>query len=166
MRHLFKALVKALALAGAAFCLPAPAVGVVNVKFEKPEHFQDASRDYARQIDQNVLNAIASYIQEQAAPLLADDQTLDITITEINLAGEFRPYTATQQMVRTLTEVTWPQMTLEYTLHEDGEAGPVQKVQLADMNYRQRIRAPNDDEPLYYDKKMLGEWIHETFGQR
>ncbi|MEW6166322.1 MAG: DUF3016 domain-containing protein [Pseudomonadota bacterium] len=162
MRCLFKVL----PLAGAAFCMPAPAAGTVNVTFEKPENFQDASRDYPRQTDQSVLDALAAYIKEQAAPLLDDDQTLDITITEINLAGEFRPYTATQQMVRTLTEVTWPQMTLEYTLREGGEAGPVQKVQLADMNYRQRVRAPSDDEPLYYDKKMLDEWIRKTFGRR
>lgn len=148
----------------------APAVqasGSVSVEFQEPQKFRDITDSdlYSARASQRVMDEIASYIKANAEPLLQDGQQLAITITEFDRAGEIRYYGATQQPVRTLTEVTWPSMTLQYTLSRDGVAGEPQQVSLADLDYKNRVYRPDADEPLFYEKKLIDRWIHRAFGQ-
>ena len=77
-----------------AFAADTPAAGQVEVIFDKPENFRDikdSSLDTERGREAN-LAQFRQYLEQRAPRLLAAGQKLSITITDIDMAGEYEPW--------------------------------------------------------------------------
>ena len=158
MRKLLLTLVPAVLMAsGAAMA------GTAEVTYEQPERFTDAGR--GEQVP-SVQKTLTEALQHLAAQGLPASQTLKVTITDIDLAGEIPPgqvrLTETRVMGR---NADWPRIHLRYSL-QDGDRVVAQGSEtLSDMSYLMRSSFLSGSGDLPYERRMLGEWFSDRFGK-
>ena len=134
---------------------PAHGAGTVEVRWVDPAQFSDVSRDpIARERE---LHSLGRYMS-QLGRRLPDGQTLLIEVTDLNLAGELRPFGWRDARVLR-GGADWPQMELRYTLQSGGRTLKIGQTRLADMNYFFSLRS--DD--LGYEKRMVERWFKDEF---
>lgn len=153
-RHLLAAACLAL---GAS--LSAQAADKLDLQFVTPEKFSDIGNS-GHDRERN-LKSLADYLQTLAAQL-PEGQALKLEVLDINLAGEMRPR-ATQDIRVLHGRADWPQMTLRYTLTQNGSTLKSGEAQLSDMGYLDH--GPRNDRAhgdLPYDKRMLQDWFRKT----
>lgn len=95
---------------------------------------------------------------------MAAGLTLDVRMTNIDLAGEFEPWRGPQfDRVRIMREIYPPRVALEFRLTDAGGAvvKEGQRV-LLDQVYLSSA-ALNNGDALYYDKLLLGDWLRREF---
>lgn len=155
------------ALADPALADPAPAANV-TVNYADPQHFTEkklyGSEDRFNSVD--YLTRLRAYIVKQATPLLAPDQQLRVTITDVRLAGGFEPWRGPEwQTVRFMTDVYPPRIDLRFKLtNGQGQVLKQGTRKLSDLSYLSSgISAPGDRGPLHYDKAMLRRWLTREF---
>ena len=70
---------------------PSSTVGNVTVTYHEPEKFTDARSSFNSTTDESYLDTLARHFQRKAAEFVKPDQKLVITVTDIDLAGDFQP---------------------------------------------------------------------------
>jgi hypothetical protein len=140
--------------------LSAHAAGKLDLQFITPEKFSDIGHGgYDRERN---LKTLSDCLQTLAAQL-PEGQVLKLEVLDIDLAGELRPR-ATQEVRVMRGTVDWPQMTLRYTLTQNGAALKSGEAQLSDLGYLGTLRARDAaGGELAYDKRMLQDWFRKTF---
>jgi len=141
---------------------PAVASDNVTVIYQDPDHFTDVRESSSTFASTYYLDELKACLQRAASPLLAPGQKLTITISDIDLAGDIRPGSINN--IRVIKDVFIPRVALKFQL-VDG-AGKVIKEgdrTLSDLAYMQRLRLPGSNEPLYYDKELLKDWVAKEF---
>lgn len=142
----------------------APAVpGNVTVNFHEPEKFTDARDSNGGGASEYYLDILSKQVKETAAPLLAAGQTLSVTFNDIDLAGDIPP--GRLDDVRIIKAIYIPRMDLTFQLKDaSGKVVSEGVRKLSDMNFQMNISpAVNRNEPLYYDKIMLTNWLRSEF---
>lgn len=139
--------------------LPVQAAGHLDLQFITPEKFSDigfGSRDRERN-----LKSLADYLQRLATQL-PEGQALKLEILDIDLAGELRLRGA--QDIRVLRgRADWPQMSLRYTLTQNGATLKSGDARLSDLGYMDHGRVSDAAYgDLAYDKRMLQDWFRKT----
>lgn len=165
------------ALAGAAFWMgsatAAPAAAAagtppVTVNYVDPQHFTEnqlyGMQDHFNDVD--YLQRLKAYLIKQGARQLAPGQHLNVTITDIKLAGGYEPGVGPRwQYVRFMTDVYPPRIDLSFRL--TGADGTVLKQgsrRLSDLSYLSRgLGGTGNEEPLRYDKALLDRWLRQEF---
>jgi hypothetical protein len=141
---------------------PATAPTNVTVIYQDPDHFTDVRDSTSSFASTYYLDELKACLQQAASPLLAPGQKLTITISDIDLAGDIRPGSLTN--VRIIKDIYIPHVALKFQLVDS--AGKVVKEgdrRLTDLAFMQRLRIPGADEPLYYDKALLKDWVSSEF---
>ncbi len=134
----------------------------VQVMFDHPEKFTDVKdgelptdkgRDY-------ILSQIHDYLVSHGTRDLPAGDTLAITFTDIDLAGDFEPWHGPNwDNVRILKDVYPPHLVFSYILSDSaGKVLAQGKENLLDMNYQMRLILDTSDS-LRYEKDMLNEWL-------
>jgi hypothetical protein len=108
--------------------------------------------------------ALGDYLRRRAERLLPSGQRLDVDIDDIKLAGDFEPWLGPNlQDVRILKDLYPPRIDLHFRLLDaNGATLREGSAKLRDLGYLQRS-LPNDNDPLRYDKRLLGEWLDLEF---
>lgn len=140
----------------AAVPLLAQAAGQVDVRWLEPQTYTDAGRTEAER--ERVTQALGAHLS-QLARGLPDGQTLQIEVTDLNLAGELSPFSWRDMRVLR-GSADWPQMALRYTLKAAGQTVKSGQARLSDLDYSFTRRS--DD--LGYEKRMIDRWFKEAFG--
>lgn len=136
----------------------------VEVRFEHPETFRDASLRYnGRGADPQVLNALTQHLQRLGQRYLKPGQQLVIDIRDIDLAGRFEPWNSNALDVRFMREVTWPSIDLDYTLDQPGQPMIKAQAHLSDKMYLSRPGRLGSNDRLYAEKAMLSDWFRLRF---
>lgn len=138
----------------------------VEVNYDKPEHFRDASLDsngYERGADEQVMKELRSYLQSLGKRYLPAGQTLRIDIRDIDLAGRFEPWHPQAYTIRFMRDITWPSIDLHYVLSQQGQAVSQADAHLTDKMYLQRPGRRATSDRLYAEKAMLEEWFRKQF---
>lgn len=140
----------------------AQAGGVVNVKFVEPDKFADSGNG---QFDKPVnLKVIEQHLQQLGQRYLADGQTLQVEVTDVDLAGEKRPSRRAGEEIRIVRgRADWPRIELRYALEAGGQTLKRGEAKLADLNYTGHIANYGTRDPLRYEKQMLDGWFKATF---
>jgi hypothetical protein len=157
-----------LAAAASAFAAPSAAsTARVNVLFEQPGKFTDVKDSFVgsdRGRD-NILAQFKEYLEQRAPHYLADGQTLTVTFTDIDLAGEFEPQHGPQLSdVRIVKDIYPPRLQFTYKLVD--ASGAVLKdgqEKLVELNFQMTSSPIGTQDPLHYEKRMLDNWLHEQF---
>lgn len=144
-------------------CLASTAAlaGPVEVKFTKPESYTDV-RDNLMRRDE-VLASLADHMKRQGEKKLKPNQSLEIEVLDVDLAGTIWPRSA--QEVRVLRgRADWPRIKLNYVLREDGKVVSSGEEQLSDMNYMLgSLRTSSVGTPYPYEAQMIEAWFNARF---
>lgn len=145
-----------LAAAGAA------SAGSVKVNYQEPDKFIDVP--YWEQDRAQMLKELTAHFERLGQQLPASQQ-LNITVTEIDLAGRVEPRRNTLRDIRILRGgADWPTMQLKYALEEDGKVIASGDSSLNNMDYLHGINRYRGSDLLRYEKPMLDNWFKATFG--
>lgn len=142
----------------------------VEVTFDKPEHFRDASLDsngYQRGADAYVMKELSAYLVKLGQRYLPAGQTLRIDIRDIDLAGRYEPWNSYAYDVRFMREITWPTIELNYTLSQPGKPDQQAQERVSDKMYLSRPgRQVSSSDRLFAEKAMLDDWFRQRFAPK
>jgi hypothetical protein len=146
---------------GAALAAGLAHAGVVEVAFEQPDRFADAGRGVEAE---TLRQALTKHLQTLGRQGLPAGQTLKVTVTDIDLAGEVRPRGRFAQEIRVLNgRADWPVISLRYSLSEGGRELARGSERLLDMSYLDRPK-PRSPGPYPYEERLLTQWFAQRFG--
>lgn len=96
------------------------------------------------------------------AKKLPDGYQLDVTVTDVDLAGDVRPSMSSVNHIRFMTSIYWPRMKFHYELRNDkNEVVSVGDEELRDMDYLGRVRIPSGHTSFEYEEKMILDWFRK-----
>ncbi|ANB17101.1 DUF3016 domain-containing protein [Dokdonella koreensis] len=163
----------AAATAGAALAAtPAPPAGPasrIEVTWNAPDELSEVRQSIRaqRQPPQDWLETLADHLRRRADRLLPPGERLQVTITDIKLAGDFEPWHGPQyDDVRFVKEIYPPRIDLHYRLlAEDGSTLREGDSKLRDPAFLTRSAAGSSD-GLRYEKRLLDDWLRREFGRQ
>ena len=157
-----------LALAGVASAAEPQAPSRVQVTWTAPADFSE-SKTYAgtglgRQSPDEWLGDLANHLRYRAERILPPDQHLQVTFTNVQLAGTYEPWRGPRwDDVRVIKNVYPPRIDLSFTLTDaNGTVVKDGERELRDPSFMQR-GILNETDPLRFEKRMLDDWVHREF---
>lgn len=119
------------------------------------KHLRGAQlRDTTRSIQ-----ALADWLGKQAERSLPADQSLQVTLRDVDLAGEYEPGQADLYDVRIIKDIYPPRIELDYTLSgADGAVLRRGETTLRDTGFLSGGMIGEND-PLRFEKRMLRSWL-------
>lgn len=156
-------------LAGFAATKPAPVTDPrMQVNFFEPEKFTDVKMtEIADPRDRDeLIGRIREYLVQQAKYYVPDGQVLEITFTDIDMAGEYEPWRGPQwNDVRIVKDIYPPRMQLSFRLTDaEGNVLKQGKRDLRDMSFLLKLMIDRDD-TLRHEKALLDDWLQAEFGR-
>ena len=148
------------AVALAALLVGTAHAATVEVRYVEADNFTDIGRSpWDRE---RALKALTAHLQK-LGQTLPEPQTLRLDVTDVDLAGDIRPWGWHE--VRVLRgQADWPLITLRYTLLEGERTLKSGEVRLSDLAYMQSLTGrdrPGDE--LAVEKRMVRRWFADTF---
>ena len=127
-------------------------------KMQETKYLRGTSR---RDTEQGI-TSLAEWLTKQAARSLPQDQTLQITLHDVDLAGEYQPGRGMAlQDVRIVKDIYPPRIELSWQiLGADGATISAGETVLRDTGFMTGSNAIATD-PLRYEKRMLSNWLNE-----
>ena len=156
-------------LALLAALLPAVALAqpAVDVRFGDLTRFTDLrvsilTTDRDRQ---GLAEELARHLVSAAAPLLPPGTRLAVTITDVDMAGEYPPITGSMSRdIRVIKDVYPPRIDLDFTLtRADGSIEREGHRELRDAGFLWSA-SPLDRDRLVHEKGLLDGWLRRELG--
>ncbi|MFC0406875.1 DUF3016 domain-containing protein [Roseomonas elaeocarpi] len=142
--------------------------GEASVRFVAPERFTDASinGDHRVGADAPALQELARFIERLAGRGLPAGQTLEVEVTDVDLAGRYEPWRIDAQSTRIVTSATWPRIRLRYRLVEGDRVIRSGEDDVHDQTFEMRPGRLTSGDRLFSEKAMLDDWFHAKFSGR
>lgn len=157
-------LVAALAAGSVYAADAAPKTSNVTVTFHESDKFTDARSSFGSSTDEYYLTMLSDHLKKVAGKQLAAGQKLEITISDVDLAGDFLPGNPNTQDIRIIKEIYVPRVKLTFKLLDaEGKVVKEGERKLSDLNYTNNIGLIDRDQPLFYDKALLTDWVKKEF---
>ena len=143
----------------------APSYATVDVTFVNPEGYTDASNE-RWELDSN-LKALADHFRKSGERYIGPNETLKVEMLDVDLAGWARWGGRDPNKVRVARGgADFPQMHFRYTLQSPNRATSGE-ADLKDLGYQNSgLRSRAASEPMYYEKRMIDNWLKANFAQR
>ncbi len=142
---------------------PRPTHVTVKVDWTDPAKFTDTRTDqcHSAVAPEEWLGQLARYAQARARNLLKSGQTLEVTITDIQRAGQCEPWRGPRMgQIRMLTTIYPPMIKLHFQLRNaDGTILAQGDRTLTDLAYLDRGVPFENNDPLRYEKRLLDDWL-------
>lgn len=141
-----------------------PADARVSVTYVNPEKFSEATEFHQQDgyNESRYLEPLKAFLIKRAAKMLPAGDRLEVTITDIKLAGSYEPWHGPNfRYVRFMRDVYPPRIDLQFTLTgSDGQVLREGSRKLRNLGYLQSgLTRLNDTDPLRYDKGLLDSWL-------
>lgn len=134
----------------------------VTVDFAAPENFTDISDDSFGGTEQGreaYLSEFHDYLRNHAGDYLKAGQNLHVTITDIDLAGDFEPWRGGEfSDVRFVKAIYPPRMKLVFEV-TDAEGRVVKEGQRELSNTSFLLTVSISSDTLRYEKELLEDWM-------
>lgn len=146
---------------------PVKGLPKTEVVFFEPDKFTDVSNRYMGDSEKErdgTLAELRTYLIKQANRALAPGQQLKITVTDVDLAGEFEPWRGGSMAdVRIVKEIYPPDIKLSFQLTDaDGNVLKQGDRHLRDMAFMMTLSIDRND-PLRFEKELLDNWVRNEF---
>lgn len=165
-----KKLLAMLSGASLLFAFQAGAAAEVEVTWENPKDYTDVKP--ANESRKHFRKRVFKKLDEHFAKLaekLPDGQVLQITVTDLDLAGQVWPASfvglgSGGSDVRLIKRVDIPRMEFSYKLL-DANKQVVQEadVKIKDMSFQDRLRSSHKNDTFRYEKTMIKDWFNDEF---
>jgi hypothetical protein len=141
----------------------------VTVELANPPAFVDFKTSCApRPADLTALaTQLERYLKTTAGRLLPEGQRMEITVTNIDMAGDIEAWRSPFLCdLRTMKDIYPPRIDLTFRiLDAEGKEVRGGARQLVDVNYLDRA-APSGIDQLRYEKYLLSDWLQRELGAR
>jgi hypothetical protein len=141
--------------------------GAVSVVFEHPENFTDVKDSFTGSLDKvrdGYLEDLAGHLKENASRLLGDGQKLAVTITDVDMAGDFEPGRGPSAMdIRVVKQIYPPRIDLGFKV-TDATGATVREGarRLRNLDFMMDpVAAMRTSETLRHEKALLDHWIRD-----
>lgn len=156
-------------------CLALPAVAFydnnavnVNVKWHQPANYTDVkgANESNTRFQKRVFKHLEKHIVKLAETLPKDMQ-LEMTITDVNLAGDVQYNFSMNREIRLVKSVYWPKMAFDFKITQSDRLVDQGSVVLKDMSFMDRggLSRSNHDS-FKYDKRLLTQWFNNELQQK
>lgn len=133
-----------------------------NTDPAKFRDFRASALDLERDRDY-LLEELRRHLERTAPRFLPHDSKLQVTVTDVDMAGEYRPTAHPVQDIRVVKGVYPPQVDLEFRLTDrDGAVLKEGRRELRDLAFLTRIGI-GSMEPLQFEKTMITRWLRSEF---
>lgn len=142
--------------------------GPVSVSWSDPAGFTEIrySRNRFEAVRGDWVREIARHIAARATRVLEPGERLDVTISDIERAGEYEPGRASDR-VRIVRDIYPPRIDLSWTLSD--AAGTVVasgERSLRDVGFLQRQAGTvASGDPLRHEKRLVDDWVREDLAR-
>jgi hypothetical protein len=140
-----------------------------SVVFFEPEKFTEVSDRYlgSDQGRDDILNLLKDYLQERAQNFVREGEKLSITITDVDLAGEYEPWhRGFAQDVRIVKDLYPPRIKLAFKLTAaDGTVIKEGARDLRNHSFLASSGLPNN-ESYRHEKALLDDWLRAEFARK
>lgn len=149
-----------------AFLLPglAPAQEATNVRVEYvgAEKFTDLGnhRFSSERVRAAYLEELRAHLVARIAPRLAAGQQVVVSVTDVDMAGEFEPSRPSTRVIRDLYA---PRIDLAFRVTSGGAFVREGERKLRDQMFVAQAATYGED-PLRYEKALLDRWVEREFG--
>ena len=142
-----------------------PESGPVSVRWNDPATFTELrySRNRWESERGGWLTDLAEYLRKRAATQLPNGERLELTIVDVDRAGDFEPWHGAQhQDTRIVRDIYPPRMTLQVK-HYDASGALVSEGErkLSDPAFLIGTNPINNSDPLRYEKRMIDSWLRK-----
>jgi len=149
-----------LALGGLLALSAGMTAAAVNVSYVHPEKFYDLP--FSDSEREELLGQLTAHFQE-LGKALPPGQDLRIEVTDFDPAGRIIPNARSGRDLRVLKGgADWPRLDLRYAIEQNGQVIKSGEAKLSDMNYQQNTIGYNNNEPLFYEKRMIDTWFDKN----
>ena len=135
----------------------------VSVAFIDAERYTDIG--FGSVVRQRNLKTLQEHMSQWSSRL-PPRQRLEIEVLDVDLAGMERPF-GREPLVRVLNgRVDGPRMSLRWTLREGTTVVASGQDELSDSTYANRMQLGDRAKPLYFDVRMLDDWLSKRVLER
>lgn len=128
----------------------------VTVTFVEAERFADIG--FKSSDRREALDRLEAHLKHWGVRHLRTGESLAIDVLDVDLAGELRP--GPRDDLRVLRGgADFPRMRLRYVLASGGRTLAAGEERLVDLDYLDRRASLHADEPLFYERRMLDDWL-------
>ncbi len=125
-----------------------------------------AYADLGESDDDRAANVAAlTSIFQGLSSLLPAGQSLDIVVSDVNLAGELE-WLRSAQRLRVMRNVGWPMVQLSYTLKAGDQVLRQGEQRVTDMAYLSSRPMGIESQRLAYEERMLEHWLKGLLNPR
>ncbi|MBB1268204.1 DUF3016 domain-containing protein [Shewanella sp. SR44-3] len=139
--------------------------GIVKIEWLEPSSFRDidSSSGLQSRFEQRLFDTLTKALDKDAKKSLKANQTLELVVTNLDLAGDMRPTfgAAAVSELRIVKDLYPPRMTFSYRVLEDGKVIMVGDEKLTDMNFMHHVGVRKDG-MAEYESRMLADWLKKT----
>lgn len=144
-----------------------PDAGPVGVAWADPATFTELrhSRNRYESERGHWLADLAQYMRKRAEAQLPAGERLQLTIVDVDRAGDYEPWRRLgQQDVRIIRDIYPPRMTVQYKRFDASGAVVAEgERKITDPGFLVNASPLHDTDPLRYEKRMIDSWLRREF---
>lgn len=141
----------------------------IQVEFVNPDKFTDLKADASgsRKGRDSYLEQLKGYLIQQAGGQLPKGQRLSVSITNINMAGDFEPWRGPSLTnVRVVKDQYPPRIDLSFKITDaKGKTLREGSRELKNLSFL-RDAVINRQDPLRHEKKLLDDWLRRDIARK
>lgn len=146
---------------------PTPVDARAEVLFFEPEKFTDVKDSYmSADVDRTTyLDQIRDHLVSQAKHYVPDGHRLQVTFTDIDMAGDFEPWRGPRfDDIRIVKDIYPPRMDLKFRL-TDAEGNVVKEGtrELRDLSFMMKIPMHSQSDTMRHEKALIDDWLRAEF---
>ncbi len=137
-----------------------------NVLFFEPQNFTDVRDSYMGDYERTTyLDQIRDHLLEQAKYYVPEGDTLNVTFTDVDMAGDFEPWRGAQWSdVRIVKDIYPPRINLSFRLTDAaGNVVKEGKRELRDLAFLMKITMAFRDDPVRHENALIDDWLRSEF---
>ncbi|KLU99147.1 DUF3016 domain-containing protein [Photobacterium aphoticum] len=133
----------------------------VQVTWEDPQNYRDiqAATGSQSKFEASTFKYLTQSFSKNVKRYLPDGQTLQVTVTNLDLAGEVN----IPRDVRVLDHNTPPRITFTYVVKDGDNVVTQGDADLSSLGYQGKVIGLARDRPYPYENQMIKEWAKKTF---
>lgn len=140
--------------------------GNVTVAFFEPENFTDF-RDtmMGRYDDTTYADQLRDHLADQARRYVPAGQTLQITFTDIDMAGDFEPWRGIRWSdIRVVKDLYPPRVVFSFRLVDaEGNILKEGKRDLRELGFMMNASFLDNNDSLRHEKSLIDDWLRREF---
>ncbi|GHA93023.1 DUF3016 domain-containing protein [Shewanella indica] len=143
---------------------PVTESGKVKIEWQSPKDFRDikSASELQSRYEKRLFDTLTKTLDKDVSSSLKDNQKLELTVTDVDLAGDVRPtFGATANDIRVVKNVYPPKISFSYRLLEGDQVVIAGDEKLTDMQFLDHVDRINSDS-FRYEERMLKDWFQKT----